>query len=217
MAAPHNLREQYRQDKAAVADALLASGASSRGIRQALRQFSGLADACLSTLWQQAALPPDLCLVAVGGFGRGELFPYSDVDVLLLLPDGKDVDTDAPLKAMVEAFIGSCWDAGLEIGSSVRTLAECLAESAKDVTVQTSLLEARHITGSAVKLAESRGIALDQLPLADLQAIDARVDERVYAALSVEASVAARASYGGTAPEQVKARVAEARVALGLE
>ena len=77
--------------------------------------------------------------------------------------------------------------------------------------------EAHHITGSAVKLAESRGIALDQLPLADLQAIDARVDERVYAALSVEASVAARASYGGTAPEQVRARVAEARVALGLE
>ena len=77
--------------------------------------------------------------------------------------------------------------------------------------------DARRLAERAVKLAESRGIALDQLPLADLQAIDARVDERVYAALSVEASVAARASYGGTAPEQVKARVAEARVALGLE
>ncbi len=77
--------------------------------------------------------------------------------------------------------------------------------------------EAHHITGAAVKLAESRGVALDALPLADLQAIDARIDQRVYAALSVEASVAARASYGGTAPEQVRARVAEARVALGLE
>lgn len=77
--------------------------------------------------------------------------------------------------------------------------------------------EAHHITGAAVKLAESRGLALDRLPLADLQAIDARIDERVYGALSVEASVAARASYGGTAPEQVKARVAEARIALGLE
>ena len=77
--------------------------------------------------------------------------------------------------------------------------------------------EAHHITGAAVKLAESRGVALDALPLADLQAIDARIDERVFAALSVEASVAARASYGGTAPEQVRARVAEARVALGLE
>jgi argininosuccinate lyase len=76
--------------------------------------------------------------------------------------------------------------------------------------------EAHHITGAAVKLAESRGIALDQLPLADLQAIDARIDERVYAALSVEASVAARASHGGTAPVEVSKRVAEARAALGL-
>ena len=77
--------------------------------------------------------------------------------------------------------------------------------------------EAHHITGSAVKLAESRGVALDQLPLADLQTIDPRIDDRVYAALSVEASVAARASHGGTAPAEVRKRVAEARVALGLE
>jgi argininosuccinate lyase len=77
--------------------------------------------------------------------------------------------------------------------------------------------EAHHITGAAVKLAESRSVALDQLPLADLQVIDARIDERVFAALSVEASVAARASYGGTAPEQVRAQVAAARKAHGLE
>ena len=77
--------------------------------------------------------------------------------------------------------------------------------------------EAHHITGAAVKLAESRAIALDQLPLADLQAIDARIDESVYAALSVDASVAARASYGGTAPDQVRMQVAAARKALGME
>ena len=77
--------------------------------------------------------------------------------------------------------------------------------------------EAHHITGSAVKLAESRGVALDQLALVDLKAIDPRVDERVFAALSVEASVAARASHGGTAPDEVRKRVAEARIALGLE
>ncbi len=77
--------------------------------------------------------------------------------------------------------------------------------------------EAHHITGAAVKLAETKGLALDHLGLDDLQSIDARIDARVYDALSVEASVAARASYGGTAPDQVKARVAEARVALGLE
>ncbi len=77
--------------------------------------------------------------------------------------------------------------------------------------------EAHHITGAAVKLAESRGIALDQLPLADLQAIDARIDESVYAALSVDASVAARSSYGGTAPDQVRMQVAAARAVLGME
>ena len=77
--------------------------------------------------------------------------------------------------------------------------------------------EAHHITGAAVKLAESRGVALDQLPLADLLAIDPRIDERVFAALSVEASVAARASHGGTAPVEVRKRVAEARKALGME
>ena len=77
--------------------------------------------------------------------------------------------------------------------------------------------EAHHITGSAVKLAESRGVALDALPLANLQAIDARIDSQVFAALSVEASVAARASHGGTAPAEVRKRVAEARIALGME
>ena len=77
--------------------------------------------------------------------------------------------------------------------------------------------EAHHITGAAVKLAESRGLALDALPLEDLQAIDARIDERVYAALSVEASVAARSSYGGTAPDQVRLQVAAARKALGMD
>ncbi len=77
--------------------------------------------------------------------------------------------------------------------------------------------EAHHITGSAVKLAESRGVALDALPLADLQAIDSRIDRQVLAALSVEASIAARASHGGTAPAEVRKRIAEARAALGLE
>jgi len=77
--------------------------------------------------------------------------------------------------------------------------------------------EAHHITGAAVKLAESRGVALDALPLAELQAIDARIGEGVYRALSVEASVAARASHGGTAPDQVRRRIAEARKALGMD
>jgi argininosuccinate lyase len=77
--------------------------------------------------------------------------------------------------------------------------------------------EAHHVTGAAVKLAETRSVALDKLALADLQRIDPRIGEGVFAALSVEASVAARKSHGGTAPEQVRQRVAEARAALDMD
>ena len=77
--------------------------------------------------------------------------------------------------------------------------------------------EAHHITGEAVKLADNKSCALEELALADLQAIDPRIDERVFGALSIEASVASRASYGGTAPDQVHSRVAEARTRLAQE
>ncbi|MCZ8221875.1 MAG: [protein-PII] uridylyltransferase [Acidovorax sp.] len=150
----HALRDAYRSDKAALLAAMKATGASTRGIRVLLRKLSSLAGNLLQTLWQRAQLPDDMALVAVGGFGRDQLFPYSDVDVLLLLPDGAAPEAGSALRAKLEGFIGSCWDTGLEIGSSVRTVAECLAESAGDVTVQTSLLESRLVCGNAALFAE---------------------------------------------------------------
>ncbi|MBO9670631.1 MAG: argininosuccinate lyase [Sphingobium sp.] len=77
--------------------------------------------------------------------------------------------------------------------------------------------EAHHITGRAVRAAEEAGISLAALPIDTLKAIDARIDERVYAVLTVDASVASRKSYGGTAPDQVRARIAEAQAALDGE
>ncbi|WP_019834180.1 argininosuccinate lyase [Sphingomonas sp. PR090111-T3T-6A] len=77
--------------------------------------------------------------------------------------------------------------------------------------------EAHHITGTVVKLAESKGCALSDLTLDELQAVDARIDEGVKAALSVDASVAARASEGGTAPDRVREAVAKARAKLEAE
>ncbi|MEY4469661.1 MAG: Bifunctional uridylyltransferase/uridylyl-removing enzyme, partial [Pseudomonadota bacterium] len=121
---------------------------AARGLKQTLKQLSILADGLLIQLWQNAQFAPDLSLVAVGGFGRAELFPHSDVDVLVLLPDGQSPENSPELQGQLERFIGSCWDTGLEIGASVRTLSECLAESAKDITVQTSLLESRRVTGN---------------------------------------------------------------------
>jgi [protein-PII] uridylyltransferase len=142
------LRLQYRNDKAALMAQLGVQGSSTRGVRKALQQLSKLTDQTLRELWSIAGFGPGFSLVAVGGFGRGELFPFSDVDVLVLLPDGSLPDDDATLKTRLESFIGACWDLGLEIGSSVRTIADCVDEASKDVTVQTSLLECRLIAGS---------------------------------------------------------------------
>jgi len=149
MMSPTNLRQQYRHAKTEVVQQLEAARDSTRGVRQALHRLARLTDQTLQALWTQADFGPGLVLAAVGGYGRGELFPHSDVDVLLLLPDGISPEADPVLKEKIEQFIGSCWDTGLEIGSSVRSLSECLAESAKDVTVQTSLLEARLLTGDS--------------------------------------------------------------------
>jgi len=110
------------------------------------KQLCKLGDALLSHLWASCELKQEAALIAVGGFGRGALFPYSDIDILILLPaDEKKAES---LSKQVEQFVASCWDTGLEIGSSVRTVAECISESEQDITVRTSLLESRLICGN---------------------------------------------------------------------
>ena len=128
------LRQQYRESKTALFARLGVEGSSTRGISSALRQLARLTDRTLTELWRRAALGSGFSLVAVGGYGRGELFPHSDVDVLVLLPDGAALEQDEALKGRLEAFIGACWDLGLEIGSSVRTVGDCVDEARRDVT-----------------------------------------------------------------------------------
>ncbi|GAB4111716.1 MAG: [protein-PII] uridylyltransferase [Tibeticola sp.] len=141
-------RERFLDDKATLF-AALPDGTATRGLRRTLQRAADLTDDLLRGLWRDAALPAACSLAAVGGYGRGELYPHSDVDVLILLPEGCDPETDPALKACIERFIGSCWDSGLDIGSSVRTPSQCTAEAARDVTVQTALLESRHLAGEA--------------------------------------------------------------------
>ena len=114
-----------------------------RSPSELLRSHRLLIDSHLKSAWQDLAMPQSLALVAVGGYGRGQLFPYSDIDLLVLLPQ----PADAAIKHKLEQFIGMLWDVGLEVGPSVRTIEECIELSAQDVTVQTNLLEARLLTG----------------------------------------------------------------------
>ncbi|WP_412103096.1 [protein-PII] uridylyltransferase [Polaromonas sp. SM01] len=148
-----SVREQYRAGKNALLTSLAGSGSATRGIHSLLRKLARHTDTTLCELWRRSDFPADCALVAVGGFGRGELFPHSDVDVLLLLPDETCLDGDTALKSKIEHFIGACWDSGLEIGSSVRTVTDCVEEAVKDVTVQTSLLEARWVAGAKTLVA----------------------------------------------------------------
>src|SRR5512143_2256770 len=107
-----------------------------------LRAHSRIVDEHLRRTWLTLELPADLALVAVGGYGRAELYPKSDIDLLILLPR----QPDAALQQRLQTLVSTLWDLGLEIGHSVRTVGECMSE-ASDVTVQTNLLEARQISG----------------------------------------------------------------------
>jgi [protein-PII] uridylyltransferase len=93
-------------------------------------------------------------LIAVGGYGRGELFPQSDIDVLILTRETPDTDTARRL----EQFVTSLWDTGLQIGHSVRTLPECEALAREDLTVVTTMMESRHLEGDAGLIVELANI-----------------------------------------------------------
>jgi len=93
-------------------------------------------------LWNRFIDTEDLTLVAVGGFGRGDLHPFSDVD-LLVLKTRKYLKYDD----MIGHFIQSLWDIGLDVGSSVRSCKECFEQARDNVTIATNLMEARFILG----------------------------------------------------------------------
>ena len=115
--------------------------------RQLLKNHCQLIDKTLKSIWQQANIDMACSLIAVGGYGRGELFPYSDIDLLILLPNQHD---DA-INNQIEHLVGLFWDIGLNVGHSVRTQDECLHEASSDVTVQTNLIEARLLVGNQLE------------------------------------------------------------------
>ncbi|MBU2772164.1 [protein-PII] uridylyltransferase, partial [Acidithiobacillus caldus] len=112
-----------------------------------MRQRARLHDGILRQLWRDAndgRQRHDASLIAVGGYGRGRLFPGSDLDILVLVEDGDDPQRDA----FVSRFFTLLWDRGCPVGHSVRTVAQCLAEARADLSIATTLHEMRFLAGS---------------------------------------------------------------------
>ena len=114
-------------------------------VTELVRLRSDLIDCLLVRLWRHYAKQPAeaVALIAVGGYGRGELHPYSDIDIMALTTD----DLPQAAESALSEFFTALWDIGLEIGHSVRTVSQCCQESADDITIATTLLEARLIDG----------------------------------------------------------------------
>jgi len=141
---PRPLVSRYKRELSLGQEQLRIAYETQADAARLLRGRSQLVDSVLKALWQEARLPLGLSLVAVGGYGRRELYPASDVDLLFLIPDNVSRDTEKQL----EQLIGLLWDVGLDIGHSVRTVDQCVEEAEQDITVQTNLLEARLLCGS---------------------------------------------------------------------
>ena len=122
-------------------------------VEELVHARAALIDAVLRAAWRKhCAAQESWALVAVGGYGRGELHPASDIDILLLVPQAPDGGGSAAVERLV-AFL---WDIGLEVGHSVRTVAECAEESVGNVSVMTTLLESRLLAGSPALLPAMR-------------------------------------------------------------
>ena len=148
---------------------------------------SELVDHMLQQLWIQAQLPKTAALIAVGGYGRNELYPHSDIDVLIALESLPTPEVEVALERLVSQF----WDIGLAVGHSVRTIDECITAAQSDITVQTALSESRLICGQAklqkqLQQAIETSLAHDQFIAAKLAEQEERHLRYAFSAFSLE-------------------------------
>jgi [protein-PII] uridylyltransferase len=133
------LRSELRAERELLIAAFNAGGR----VETLLHGLARCVDRTLARLAQSQGVTGRVAVLAVGGYGRGELFPHSDVDILIVIPDDSRPEE---LKA-IESLVGMLWDLGLHVGHSVRTISECCEDAAHDVTVMTSMIEARRVAG----------------------------------------------------------------------
>jgi [protein-PII] uridylyltransferase len=146
-------------------------------VNQLVKARAWVVDELILHAWNNL-IPSDenISLVAVGGFGRGELHPHSDVDLLILLSDPSPGEE---LRTAIEAFVTVLWDAGFYLGHSVRSLETCVSEAKKDVATATSLMESRLLGGRTEMFAEMlEATAADQVWSA-AEFFDAKFEEQI--------------------------------------
>ena len=113
--------------------------------RSLVCEASQFADILLWHAWHQYQWDEDVSLIAVGGYGRGELHPHSDIDLLILMRK----DLSKRYRERIEMFITFLWDIQLKIGHSVRSISQCVDEAKADISVATNLMETRLLCGNS--------------------------------------------------------------------
>ncbi len=145
-------------------------------IRALIYGRAWMMDQLLHRAWHRYDWPSNgsISLVAVGGYGRGELHPHSDIDLLLLLRE----DNAEQYRDSIEGFLTFLWDISLDVGSSVRTIHQCAEEAAKDITIATNLIESRTLIGDEeLRLAMYAEVTADSV-WSSQQFYKAKVDEQ---------------------------------------
>ncbi len=167
----HSLRDTYTQKRQGVIDSYRRH-LRPETLLTALRRVT---DQTLREILKSAPLPREAALAAVGGYGRGELYPYSDIDVLILLAH----ETKGDDLARLEKLVAALWDLGFEVGHSVRTIEDCQREAANDITVETALMECRWLAGSKPLLTQlASAMAAQRDPRAFFQAKRSEMQQR---------------------------------------
>jgi [protein-PII] uridylyltransferase len=143
--APHNTIQLFRDALKKANDILTNRFHNNESIEILVLDRALVIDEIILSFWNHFAtdIKTQCALIAVGGYGRGELLPYSDIDLMILLPEEESADVDKP----ISQFLTSLWDIGLEVGHSVRTPQDCTTQSKNDVTVLTTLMESRLLSG----------------------------------------------------------------------
>ena len=139
---PKTIKEAVRRGDKVLYERFLAR----QNIKLIVRRRAWLIDQVMIRLWRQFSFSQadHICLLAVGGYGRAEMHPHSDIDLLILVQDDAVAEQ---YHDEIETLITQLWDTGLAIGHSVRTLQQCTELAAQDITVATNIMEARHIAG----------------------------------------------------------------------